>query len=310
MTEAAALLRLHEVSKQYRLGRSWFGLGRRRVVQALDGVSLEIRRGEVLGLVGESGSGKSTIGRIVVRLEPPTSGSIALSDASGAAGAQMVFQNPMSSLNPRQRVREIIAEPLRVHRRAPDVAARVQELMDLVGLPNHLADRRAHEMSGGQCQRVGIARALALDPSLLVCDEPVSALDVSIQAQILNLFADLQEQTGCSYLFISHDLAAVERLSHRIAVLYLGRVVEAAPARQLFRAPAHPYTRALIESAPNLDRRRAFRPVQGEIPSPLDPPQGCHFHPRCPLAIVRCRQERPLLRLVAPDHAAACHLAG
>ena len=307
------LLSVRSVSKRYRAGNAGpLGFGRRRFVHALDAISLEIAAGEVLGLVGESGSGKSTLGRLIVGLEPPSAGALVFAEGHarpGASSAQMVFQNPTGSLNPRQRVLEIIAEPIRVHRPSEDAVAVARALMERVGLPAALAERRPHEMSGGQCQRVGIARALALNPMLLVCDEPVSALDVSIQAQVLNLLADLQEDTGCAILFISHDLPVVERLSHRIAIMYLGRIVELAPTAALFGRPVHPYTQALIESAPRLDqRRRGFMPVQGEIPSPLTPPSGCHFHPRCPFAMERCRSERPLLREVGPGHVSACHL--
>ncbi len=313
------LVSIRHVSKVYSAGRGGFlGLGALRLVHALDDINLDIHAGEIVGLVGESGSGKSTLGKLIVGLEPPSAGEILLSgkppQQSAAEGAdlavQMVFQNPSGSLNPRQRVRDIIAEPLQVYRRDTDIEARVSDLMEKVGLPASFADRRPHEMSGGQAQRVCIARALALDPRLIVCDEPISALDASIQAQVLNLFCELQEQTGCSYLFISHDLPVVERLSHRVAIMYLGRIVETAPTRALFSAPSHPYTRVLIESAPRLEaRKRQFRPVEGEIPSPLDPPSGCHFHPRCPMAQDICRKEAPAVREVAPGHFSRCHFA-
>jgi peptide/nickel transport system ATP-binding protein len=315
MTEAAPVLDVRKISKLYDIGGGFLGRKGARVVRALDEVSLSVGPGEALGLVGESGSGKSTLGRIIVGLEAPTSGTFHYrrSGAEGGfdlkSGPQMIFQNPAGSLNPRQRVKDIIAEPLVVHGGPMDVAERVRDLMKRVGLPSQLAERRPHEMSGGQCQRVGIARALALNPALLVCDEPVSALDVSIQAQVLNLFADLLDETGCSYLFISHDLSVVEHLCQRVAIIYLGRIVESAPADVLFGRPLHPYTQALIDALPTLDhRRRNFAPIQGEIPSPLDPPQGCHFHPRCRFATERCRIERPVTREVEPGHLAACHL--
>ncbi|CAH1658915.1 ABC transporter ATP-binding protein [Chelatococcus asaccharovorans] len=316
--ERTALLTIDKVGMSFDLGRRGFlGLGPRRRVRALDDVSLEIGHGEILGLVGESGSGKSTLGRLIVGLYRPSEGQIRFARQATRhegphavdLGAQIVFQNPSGSLNPRQRVRDIIAEPLIVHKADHDIAARVGELMRQVGLPPDFAERRPSEMSGGQAQRVGIARALALEPELIVCDEPISALDVSIQAQVLNLFADIQEQTGCSYLFISHDLPVVERLSHRVAIMYLGRIVEIAATSELFSRPAHPYTRALIASAPRLEAKKlSFRPVEGEIPSPIDPPRGCHFHPRCPLATDRCRSERPEAREVSPGHLSACHL--
>jgi peptide/nickel transport system ATP-binding protein len=278
------------------------------MVQALDSVSLHMAAGEVLGLVGESGSGKSTLGRLIVGLEQPTGGAIDFMPGMRADSVQMVFQNPAGSLNPRQRVLDIVAEPLRcAGREDADGAAR--RLLESAGVPAHLLERYPHELSGGQCQRIGIARALALGPALIVCDEPVSALDVSIQAQILNLFADLREQTGCGYLFISHDLPVVERMSDRVAIMYLGRIVEVLPARSLATAAAHPYTHALMAAVPALDdTRRPFQAIRGEIPSPLNPPAGCHFHPRCPHAMPRCRNETPAMRLLAPDHSVACHL--
>ncbi|OZI21345.1 peptide ABC transporter ATP-binding protein [Bordetella genomosp. 9] len=306
---SAPLLQLRDVSKNYGAGRRGpLGLGPKRVVRALDGVSLHIAAGEVLGLVGESGSGKSTLGRLIVGLEPPSSGSVAFMPGMRADGVQMVFQNPGGSLNPRQRVLDIVAEPLRCAGQA-DAEAAARGLLESAGVPAHLLKRYPHELSGGQCQRIGIARALALGPSLIVCDEPVSALDVSIQAQILNLFADLRERTGCAYLFISHDLPVVERMSDRVAIMYLGRIVEVLPAKSLAADAAHPYTQALMAAVPPLDgTRRAFQAIRGEIPSPLNPPAGCHFHPRCPHAMPRCRVETPSMRLLAPDHPVACHL--
>lgn len=322
MTIDAPLLEIADLRKTYPLGRSGaLGLGRRRSVSALDGVDLTIRRKEVVALVGESGSGKTTLGRIVVGLEKPTSGSVSFDgsvrypsetrvSARELLATQMIFQNPVASLNPRQTVAEILAEPARVHGLLPqEEKCFVAELMARVGLADGLTNRRPREMSGGQCQRVGIARALAVNPQLIVCDEAVAALDVSIQAQVLNLFADLQEQNNLSYLFISHDLPVVERLSHRIAIMYLGRIVETAPTKDLFQAPAHPYTQALLASVPRLERRAVTAtPIRGEIPSPISPPSGCHFHPRCPYATAQCRAERPKLRQVGAERRVACHL--
>jgi oligopeptide/dipeptide ABC transporter ATP-binding protein len=297
-------------------------------LRAVNDVSFHIAPGETLGLVGESGSGKSTIGRMLVGLTPETSGSITVfgETITGPGGRarlakvrhhlQLVFQDPAGALDPRMRAAASIAEPLAIAgtigRRAR--AARVAELLDLVGLPTSAARRFPHEFSGGQRQRLCIARALALHPSLIVCDEPVSALDVSMQAQIVNLLLDLQERLGLSYLFIAHDLAVVRSVSHRIAVMYAGRLVELAERRALFDRPRHPYTRALLAAVPLPIPGRAPRPrIGGEVPSLLDPPSGCAFHPRCPLAIDRCRVETPVLRPIgdgaAPSHLAACHLA-
>jgi oligopeptide/dipeptide ABC transporter ATP-binding protein len=295
-----------------------------RQLRAVDDVSFAIDAGETLGLVGESGSGKSTTGRLLVGLTPATSGSITVfgETITGAGGGarlakvrhhlQLVFQDPSGALDPRMRAASSIAEPLAVagtmNRR--DRAARVAELLELVGLPPSAARRFPHEFSGGQRQRLCIARALALNPSLIVCDEPVSALDVSMQAQIVNLLLDLQARLGLSYLFIAHDLAVVRSVSHRIAVMYAGRIVELAARRALFDAPRHPYTRALLAAVPLPQPGRAARPrIGGEVPSLLDPPPGCTFHPRCPLAIERCRTETPALRAVGDGHFAACHLA-
>jgi peptide/nickel transport system ATP-binding protein len=298
-------------------------LGRTSVVRAVDGVSLSVNEGETLGLVGESGCGKSTLGRTILRLLEPTSGTIEwrgrdLTHLSAAElrplrrELQIIFQDPYASLNPRQTAGAIIGEGLDIHhlasRREKD--DRVRALMSRVGLrPDH-ADRLPHEFSGGQRQRIGIARALAVEPRLIVADEPISALDVSIQAQIVNLLRDLQDELGLTYVFISHDLRMVEHLSDRVAVMYLGRIVESAAAEELYRQPRHPYTRALLSAVPVLDpeRRRTRLVLHGEIPSPLSPPTGCAFHPRCPLAIERCRQEAPPLE--GGDHQAACFRAG
>jgi peptide/nickel transport system ATP-binding protein len=314
MTPGAAL-ELQKVTKAFAGGGGLLG-GRRHVVQALSDVSFALGQREVLGLVGESGCGKSTVARIVAGLTRPTEGSVFIHGRPAAGMSrrvQMIFQNPYASLNPRKTIRQTLEEPLRVHGMVPPPMTRVavDRLLEEVGLDPGLAARRPHQLSGGQCQRVGIARALSVAPDILVCDEPVSALDVSIQAQILNLFADLRERRAVSYLFISHDLVVVERLSNRIAVMYLGRIVETAPPADLFAHPRHPYTQALLEAVPRLGRRRGRAAVAtGERPSPLNPPSGCHFHPRCPRAMERCRTSAPQRTEIAPGHVVACHLHG
>ncbi|GAA5236515.1 ATP-binding cassette domain-containing protein [Verticiella sediminum] len=314
----APLLRVRELRKHYPVGGLF---GKRGRVAAVDGVSFDIAAGETLGLVGESGCGKSTTGRLILRLIEASSGTVEFRGedltrldraamTSRRRDIQLVFQDPYSSLNPSMTVRELIAEPLIVHRvdMLSGVDRRVADLLGMVGLkPEHM-HRYPHEFSGGQRQRIGIARALALDPQLLVCDEPVSALDVSVQAQVLNLLRDLQLRTGVGMLFISHDLMAVRYVAHRVAVMYLGKLVETAPTGAMFAAPRHPYTRALLDAVPTLQPENRPRTVlQGDLPSPLNPPEGCHFHPRCAYATARCRQEAPRLSGDGDGHASACH---
>ena len=305
----APLLAAEDVKKHYPVRGGVFG-GTVGVVRAVDGVTFSIRRGETLGLVGESGCGKSTLGRVLNRLETPTSGRVTFEgkDIAGAAGEdlralrrdiQMIFQDPYSSLNPRMTIGEIVREPLLVHRvgtKASQLDA-VRELLEVVGLTGALLGRYPHEFSGGQRQRVGLARALALEPKLVIADEPVSALDVSVQSQVLNLMVRLQRERELTYLFISHDLSVVEYISDTIAIMYLGRIVEIGPSSSIFGRPAHPYTRALIEAIPEPDptRRRGALPLEGEAPSPQNPPSGCPFHPRCPFAIPECRTAVPAL---------------
>jgi peptide/nickel transport system ATP-binding protein len=282
-------------------------------VHAVDRVSFSVARGEVVGLVGESGCGKSTVGRLACGLLEPTEGSVRY-DGEPPAGTrrpQMIFQDPFASLNPRMRVEEIIGEAPVVHGfvSKPEIREYVTGMLQQVGLDPSYRRRYPHQFSGGQRARIGIARALAVKPAFLVCDEAVAALDVSIQAQVLNLFMDLREKLGLTYLFISHDLGVVRHLAQRVVVMYLGRVVEIAPAAELFAEANHPYTRALLAEVPRLERkRREFAPIKGEIPSPLAPPAGCHFHPRCPHATKRCAEEAPRLREIAPGRFSACHL--
>jgi peptide/nickel transport system ATP-binding protein len=317
------LLEAVGVTKRFTVGKGLFP-GEKKTVHAVDGVSLEIRPGESLGLVGESGCGKSTLGRCLVRLYDIDAGQIRFAgrDISRYRAGQlrpirremqMIFQDPYASLNPRRRVGDLIAEPLRVHgrRSRAEIKARVHELIRLVGLSLDHLDRFPHEFSGGQRQRIGIARALALEPRLVIADEPVSALDVSIQAQIVNLFADLKERLGLTYVFISHDLGVVRQVSDRTAVMYLGSIVEIAPTEELYRSPSHPYTQALISAVPAPDlgrsagRKRIVLP--GDVPSPTNPPSGCRFHPRCRFAQERCRTERPVLRAIGEGREVACH---
>jgi peptide/nickel transport system ATP-binding protein len=319
---SAPVLSVRNLVKRYPLGGGMFARAR-GVVHAVEDVSFDIARGETLGLVGESGSGKSTIGRLIVRLERPDAGRILLGgdDITDLPEhrlrplrprVQMVFQDPYSSLDPRFTTEELIAEPLVIQGRGSSAerSARVRELLDMVGLPASARSKYPNEFSGGQRQRIGIARAIALRPELLVADEPVSALDVSIQAQVVNLLADLQRDLGLSYLFIAHDLAVVKQISHRIAVLYLGRVMETADSDRLYAAPRHPYTLTLLSAAPEpdpeIEARRRPLPIRGEIPSAVNPPPGCVFSTRCPLATDTCRREVPPLAEIAPGHAIAC----
>jgi peptide/nickel transport system ATP-binding protein len=319
----APLLQVNDLRKYFPIRGGLFG-GKSGRVHAVDGVSFEIARGETLSLVGESGCGKSTVGRAILRLFDITSGQVVLDgqriDDLGPRGlramrrrVQVVFQDPFSSLNPRMRVRDILAEPIRnfgLAKSSADLDARVAELMDIVRLPRDALNRRPHEFSGGQRQRIGIARALAAKPELIVCDEAVSALDVSVKAQIVNLLQDLQREFGLALLFISHDLAIVEHMTHRVAVMYLGKIVELAPRRQIFASPRHPYTKALLSAVPVPDPGAVRTPIilKGDVPSPVNPPRGCRFHTRCPFVFDRCRSEEPQLRMVAEDQWAACHL--
>ena len=317
-----AVLEVRDLKKHFPIRK---GLLQRAggTVFAVDGVSFSIQAGETLGLVGESGCGKSTVGRTVLRLIEPTDGSIRIDgrDITHLGKAelrpyrrqmQIIFQDPFSSLDPRMSAGDIVAEPMRVHRtaRGPEVKKQVAALFDRVGLRKAQMDNYPHQFSGGQRQRIGIARALALQPKLIIGDEPVSALDVSIQAQVLNLMMDLQRELGLAYLFISHNLAVVEHLSHHIAVMYLGRIVEYTDKRTLFTKALHPYTESLLLAVPVPDPRvkRVKRVLQGDVPSPINPPSGCHFHTRCPYAVERCRAETPPLREVKPGQLVACHL--
>jgi peptide/nickel transport system ATP-binding protein len=317
------LLEAIAVSKSFSVGGGLFA--RNRTLHAVNGVSLRVARGETLGLVGESGCGKSTLGRCLLRLQTVTDGDIIFDDTDITSLSmralrklrprmQMVFQDPYACLNPRRRIADLIAEPLRVHRlpngKARDaaaIAARVNTLVDLVGLrPEHLT-RYSHEFSGGQRQRIGIARALALEPDLVVADEPVSALDVSVQAHIVNLMMDLQDRLGLTYVFIAHDLAVMRQIATRTAVMYLGSIVEIGPTNEIFRAPAHPYTAALLAAVPKISASSVRALLTGEPPSPLDPPTGCLFHPRCPRAAAICREEAPALSPALSQRQVACH---
>ncbi|GJD63108.1 ABC transporter ATP-binding protein [Methylobacterium frigidaeris] len=319
------LLAVNDLRKHFLLGGGLLGRGARSL-KAVDGVSFTLEKGETLSLVGESGCGKSTVARSLMRLFPPTSGQVVLGgqridDLSAGAlrplrrRIQMVFQDPFSSLNPRMRVRDILAEPIRnfgLARNRADLDGRLAALMERVGLPREALSRFPHEFSGGQRQRIGIARALAAEPDLIICDEAVSALDVSVKAQIVNLLQDLQRELDLALLFISHDLAIVEHMTHRVAVMYLGKIVEIGPRRAIFLAPKHPYTQALLSAVPvpEPDAGRTRIVLRGDVPSPINPPSGCRFHTRCPHAFARCRTEEPQLDKVGGDHFAACHLDG
>jgi peptide/nickel transport system ATP-binding protein len=327
---ATPLLELRAVSKRFErrldlAGRVARRLGadfRESTVHAVDDVSLAVREGEVVGLVGESGCGKSTLGRLVARILEPSAGERLwrgrrYSELEGRASrserlaVQMVFQDPFASLNPRLRVVDIVGEAPVVHGLVPRQAREdfVAQMLERVGMDASLMRRFPHQFSGGQRSRIGIARALAVNPRFLVCDEAVAALDVSIQAQVLNLFIRLREDLRLTYLFISHDLGVIRHVSDRVVVMYLGRMVESGPTSELYEKPNHPYTAALIGEVPRIDaRHRRYVPIRGEIPSPLSPPGGCHFHPRCPHAFARCREEVPVLREIAPGRLSACHL--
>jgi len=315
-----SLLELDHVSKRFvqpldvagKIARALGADVADEVVRAVDDVSFFVKEGEVVGLVGESGCGKSTLGRMVAGILEPSAGTIRYRGQERIdLKVQMIFQDPFASLNPRMRVRDIVGEAPVVHGlvKEKDLDAYLDELLLRCGLDPSYKRRFPHQFSGGQRARIGIARALAVKPEFLVCDEAVAALDVSIQAQILNLFMNLRRDLGLTYLFISHDLGVVEHLSDRVVIMYLGRVVESAPAEQIFRAPNHPYTQALLKQVPRLDSRKTqFKPIVGEIPSPLEPPSGCHFHPRCPHAMPRCKEDTPALKEIGSGHLSACHL--
>ena len=330
MSSSTPIIGLENISKRFlkpldvaaKLGRLLGANVREEVVYAVDDVSLQIMRGEVVGLVGESGCGKSTLGRVVAGVHEPSDGKVTFRGQDyttltgdlkrdAALKVQMIFQDPMSSLNPRLRVADIVGEAPLVHGlvKRSELEDYLADVLTRVGLEEGYLRRFPHQFSGGQRQRLGIARALAVQPEFLVCDESVAALDVSIQAQVLNLFIKLREDLDLTYLFISHDLGVVEHISDRVVIMYLGRIVEIAPTEELFAEPNHPYATALLSEVPRLDaRKRRFEPVTGEIPSPLDPPSGCHFHPRCKHATARCSQEQPKLMEIAPQRFSACHL--
>ena len=324
MSASRPLMSVRGLSRYFDIGAGLLG-GSTGTVRAVDGVDLDIMPGETLGIVGESGSGKSTLGRLMLRLIEPSAGTVEFDGTDlGALGSselralrrrmQIIFQDPYASLNPRMRVGRIIGEGIEVHRLASgaDVRRRVLELMDRVGLGSDAYDRYPHEFSGGQRQRIGIARALAVGPEFILADEPVSALDVSIQAQILNLIVELQAEYNLTYAFISHDLRVVEHVSHRVAVMYLGRIVELSPARAIYDDPRHPYTRALMSAVPRISAAEGSADrivLGGDVPSPIHPPSGCPFHPRCPIAEDRCKTEVPTLDDLGDGRGVACHLA-
>ena len=322
MTTPEMLLTASKLSKRFTLGGGSL-FQPRRVVHAVDSVSLSLARGETLGIVGESGCGKSTLSRLLMRLIEPSEGAItfrgqdllAMSKVelrSARRDMQIVFQDPFGALNPRMTVREIVDEPLGVHLNAPraERTERIAEILEVVGLGRHALDRYPHEFSGGQRQRIGIARAMVLNPKLLVGDEPVSALDVSVRAQILNLLKRIQDQTGVGFIIVSHDLGAIRYICHRVAVMYLGRIVEEGPVEDILRNPQHPYTRTLVSAVPvpRVHDRKPRLPITGEMPSPLNPPTGCHFHTRCPFAMTVCREASPILKDAGGGRKVSCHL--
>ena len=327
MTEQTKLLEIKDLKKHFSIKKG--GFNNRQTVKAVDGVTLDIFKGETLGLVGESGCGKTTLGRTIIRLYEPTSGTIIydgkpIYDSEKKIAEKMlpyrrkmqiIFQDPSASLDPRMTVGEIVGEALDIHKLYQgkgDRVARIKQLLDAVGLNTEHANRFPHEFSGGQQQRIGIARALAVEPEFIVCDEPISALDVSIQSQVVNMLEDLQEELGLTYLFIAHDISVVRHISNRIGVMYLGNVVELADSYELYRNPIHPYTKTLMSAVPIPDpvvtRSRERMILEGDIPSPINPPSGCKFHTRCPYATERCKQEIPTFRDYGDGHFAACHL--
>lgn len=316
------LLEVKNLSKHFPINKGILN-NQQGICKAVDDVSFHVNKGETLGLVGESGCGKSTTGRCILRLIEPTSGEIIFDNINVSAlqptemrkmrqDMQMIFQDPYASLNPRMKIKDIVAEPIRIFNKANKTEAykKVYELLEIVGLSQKHAERYPHEFSGGQRQRIGIARALTLNPKLIVCDEPVSALDVSIQAQVINLMEDLQKEFNLTYIFIAHDLSVVKHISDRVAVMYLGRIVEIASHKDLYKDPKHPYTRALLSAIPvtdpSLKRERII--LEGDVPSPLNPPSGCNFHTRCPYCMPQCREEVPELQILTELHSVSCHL--